>query len=71
MYMGFAFLPIALGYFASGYLGSAFDSLTAGKPQLIWFLFAGVGVVAALGIFLLTEVFKAKKPVPAAGAQAT
>lgn len=60
MYMGFAFLPIALGYLASGYLGSAFRDLTVGNPQLIWFAFAGVGLLSAAGIFVLTEVFRPK-----------
>lgn len=71
MYMGFAFLPIALGYFGSGYFGSWMRALTAGNPSMIWFAFAAVGLVASAGLFLLTEVFKAKKPEPAAGAPAT
>jgi MFS family permease len=71
MYMGFAFLPIALGYFGSGYFGSWMRTLTAGNPSMIWFAFAAVGLLATVGIFLLTEVFKAKKVEPAAGAPAT
>lgn len=59
MYMGFAFLPIALGYFASGYLGAALSDLPS---RAVWPAFALVGLVAVVGLFLLTEVWKAKAP---------
>jgi POT family proton-dependent oligopeptide transporter len=58
MYMGFAFLPIALGYFASGYLGAALGGL---PPRLLWLSFGGVGLAGVAGIFLLTEVYKPTK----------
>ena len=61
MYMGFAFLPIALGYFTSGQLGAALGDL---PPRLLWLSFAGVGLVGVVGIFLLTEVFKPKASPP-------
>jgi len=63
MYMGFAFLPIALGYVASGYLGAALGSL---PPRLLWLSFAGVGLIGVVGIFLLTEIFKPKAAPPVA-----
>ncbi|MBI5545723.1 MAG: MFS transporter [Deltaproteobacteria bacterium] len=66
MYMGFAFLPIALGYFGSGVFGSWMRSLTADSPSRIWFAFAGVGLAAVVGLVLLTEDFKPKKTAPTA-----
>ena len=60
MYMGFAFLPIALGYFLAGLIGGpAYEYFkgTLHRPQLMWFAFAAVGVVAAIGMLLLTTVF--------------
>jgi proton-dependent oligopeptide transporter, POT family len=72
MYMGFAFLPIALGYFAAGLIGSwayPFFKDTLHQPQLMWFLFAGVGVVSAFGLLLMTALIKpAAAASPAEGA---
>ena len=68
MYMGFAFLPIALGYFLAGLIGGpAYEYFrnTLHRPQLMWFAFAGVGVVAAFGLLLLTRFLKA--PAAASG----
>jgi dipeptide/tripeptide permease len=57
MYMGFAFLPIALGDFFQGHLASVvvpFFRQVVGRPQYMWFAFAGVGVVSAVGLAVLT-----------------
>ncbi len=62
MYMGFAFLPIAVGYFGSGVIGGWLRALTASDPRLIWFAFGAIGLVASVGIYLLTEVFRPKAP---------
>lgn len=64
MYMGFAFLPIALGNFASGFIGGAVSPYfrdTVGQPQLMWFAFASVGVLAAVGLALLTRFARKKE----------
>lgn len=58
MYMGFAFLPIALGYFLAGLIGGPvylFCKQTLGAPQLMWFVFAAVGLVSAVGMGLLAR----------------
>jgi MFS family permease len=63
MYMGFAFLPIALGYFLAGLIGGpAYDFFrnTLHRPQLMWFAFAAVGVVSAFGMLLLTTFQKSE-----------
>jgi len=60
MYMGFAFLPIAIGSFVSGIIGGPVLELareTLQQPQVAWFIFGGVGAVSALGIALLVYVF--------------
>jgi hypothetical protein len=56
MYMGFAFLPIALGYFASGWVGRFLRAHTLGQAPLMWFGLAGLGLIAAGGIYVLTEL---------------
>lgn len=58
MYMGFSFLPIALGSELSGLLGASvlgrFREL--GQPQLMWLAFAAVGAVSAVGVYLVSRV---------------
>jgi len=75
MYMGFAFLPIALGYFLAGLIGGPvydFFKNTLHRPQLMWFVFAAVGVVSAFGLLLMTKLLKggagARPGVPGPGA---
>jgi len=61
MYMGFAFLPIALGYWLSGVIGAPaypFFKNVLHQPQLMWFAFAAVGVVSAFGLLLMTALLK-------------
>lgn len=61
MYMGFAFLPIALGYWLAAQIGApAYDFFknTLHQPQLMWFVFAAVGVVSAFGLLLMTTLLK-------------
>ena len=70
MYMGFAFLPIALGYFLAGLIGGpAYEYFrnTLHQPQLMWFAFAAVGVVAAFGLLLLTPLLRGAAPAADAG----
>lgn len=57
MYMGFAFLPVALGSFIAGQIGGPFRDYfrdTLHQPQMMWFAFAAVGIVSAGGLALLT-----------------
>jgi predicted MFS family arabinose efflux permease len=61
MYMGFAFLPIALGYWLSGLIGAPaypFFRNTLHRPELMWFAFAAVGVISAFGLLLMTTLLK-------------
>lgn len=59
MYMGFAFLPIAVGNFLAGQIGAAsvaYFRQSLGRPAAMWFAFAGIGLASALGIALLTSL---------------
>ena len=61
MYMGFAFLPIALGYWLSGQIGAPaypFFKNTLHHPQWMWFAFAAVGVASAFGLLLMTTLLR-------------
>ncbi|MBI5507221.1 MAG: MFS transporter [Deltaproteobacteria bacterium] len=58
MYMGFAFLPIAMGSFISGQIGGPIASyfrVTLQAPQMMWFGFAAVGLAAGIGLAVLTR----------------
>jgi POT family proton-dependent oligopeptide transporter len=73
MYMGFAFLPIALGYFLAGLIGGpAYEYFrnTLHRPQLMWFAFAAVGVLSAFGLLLMTALLKGGAPRADAGGEA-
>jgi dipeptide/tripeptide permease len=59
MYMGFAFLPIAIGSFISGQIGGPLQTYfreVVKSPQMMWFAFAAVGVASAIGLAVLTIV---------------
>jgi MFS family permease len=58
LYMGFAFLPIGLGDFFGGlFAGRLFTwcNETLKAPDVMWYCFAGIGAVAALGMLLLAR----------------
>ena len=65
MYMGFAFLPVALGSFLAGQIGGPIASYFRDRmhePRLMWFAFAAVGVVAAVGLALQSALVGRKRP---------
>jgi dipeptide/tripeptide permease len=64
MYMGFAFLPVALGSLLSGQIGGPIATYfrdTMHEPRLMWFAFAGVGVLAAAGLALQSALVGRKR----------
>jgi dipeptide/tripeptide permease len=66
LYMGYAFLPVALGYFIAGPLGGYLlhhYGEVLQRPQLMWWWIAGIGIVATLFMYLYDLVFR---PSPAA-----
>ncbi len=61
LYMGYAFLPVALGYFVAGPLGGYLvhqygDVLH--RPQQMWWVVSGVGVFATILMLLYNKIVK-------------
>ena len=65
LYMGYAFLPIALGYFIAGPLGGyllhQFGDVLH-RPQQMWWAVTGVGVTGAALMVIYNRVFKPGQP---------
>jgi dipeptide/tripeptide permease len=61
LYMGYAFLPIAIGYFIAGPLGGyllhQFGDIWH-RPQQMWWVVTGVGVTGAVLMLTYDRVFK-------------
>ncbi len=61
LYMGYAFLPIAIGYFIAGPLGGyllhQFGDVLH-RPQQMWWAVAAVGIVGAVLMLIYDKVFK-------------
>jgi dipeptide/tripeptide permease len=61
LYMGFAFLPIAIGYFIAGPLGGAlvhYYGQVLHRPQQMWWVISGVGVLTAMLLWIYDRVVK-------------
>ncbi len=60
-FMGFAFLPVAIGSFVAGPIADWLrTSYLTTNPSLMWFIVAGIGVVSTL-LMILYNVFIAPK----------
>jgi MFS family permease len=61
LYMGYAFLPIAIGYFVAGPLGGyllhQFGEVLH-RPQQMWWVVTGVGIAGAVLMVIYNRVFK-------------
>lgn len=61
LYMGYAFLPVAIGYFIAGILGGfllhEFGDVLQ-KPQEMWWIVAAIGVLTAGGMWLYDRILK-------------
>jgi proton-dependent oligopeptide transporter, POT family len=61
LYMGFAFLPIAIGNIVAGVLGGYllhYFGDVLHRPQLMWWVIAGVGLAGAVLMVIYDKVFK-------------
>ena len=66
-YMGFAFLPLGIGSLIGGWFGGKvlhhFGEVQ-GKPQLTWYVIAGVGVLTALLLLIYDRIVKPSSQAP-------
>ncbi len=61
LYMGYAFLPIAIGYFIAGPLGGYllyYFGDVLHRPQQMWWVVTGVGIAGAVLMVVYDRVFK-------------
>ena len=61
LYMGYAFLPIAIGYFIAGALGGKllhYFGDVVHRPQQMWWVVTGVGIAGAVLMVVYDKVFK-------------
>jgi proton-dependent oligopeptide transporter, POT family len=65
VYMGYAFLPIAIGYFVAGPLGGyllhEFGDVLH-RPRQMWWVITAIGLVGALLMVIYDRVFKPAEP---------
>ncbi len=63
LFMGYAFLPVAIGYLVAGKLGGwmvRYFGQDLGKPQLMWFVVTGVGLGATVLMILYDRYVRPK-----------
>ena len=61
LYMGYAFLPIAIGYFVAGLLGGYlvnYFGKVRHQPQQMWWVITGVGILGTVLMVVYDRVFK-------------
>jgi len=65
LYMGYAFLPIAIGYFVAGPLGGYllhYFGDVLHKPQRMWWVVTGVGIAGTLLMIVYDKLLKPPEP---------
>jgi len=70
LYMGYAFLPIAIGYFIAGKLGGYLlqhSSDPGRRPQNMWWVICGVGIFSTLLMLVYDRFVKPKEEAKRAG----
>jgi predicted MFS family arabinose efflux permease len=67
LYMGFAFLPIAIGYLIGGFLGGRllhhFGEVMH-RPQRMWWVVSGIGIFTTLLMMLYDKIVKPSRATP-------
>jgi proton-dependent oligopeptide transporter, POT family len=61
LYMGYAFLPVAIGYFIGGPLGGFlvhYFGEVLGQPQQMWWVVTAVGIFTAILMWLYDKIVK-------------
>ncbi|HKO04701.1 MAG TPA: MFS transporter [Candidatus Acidoferrales bacterium] len=70
LFMGYAFLPIAIGYFVAGVLGGSllhYFGEVLHRPQQMWWVVSGVGVATTLLMVCYDRLLKPVAPARGAG----
>ena len=61
LYMGYAFLPIAIGYFIAGHLGGYlvhYYGEVVRRPQQMWWVVSAIGIVTTILMWLYDKIVK-------------
>ena len=61
LFMGYAFLPIAIGYFLAGVLGGSllhYFGEVMHQPQRMWWVISGIGVATTLLMVLYDKLVR-------------
>ncbi|HEV8385268.1 MAG TPA: hypothetical protein VGQ11_10390, partial [Candidatus Acidoferrales bacterium] len=61
VYMGFAFLPVAIGFYTAGAVGGRLVQHFAATPErahLVWWVISGLGFLATLLMWIYNRVVK-------------
>lgn len=69
-YMGFAFLPIAIGFYISGRLGGwlvEHYGRMQQRPDVIWYVISGAGLLATVLMVVYDRIFLRKQTSPSQG----
>jgi len=69
LYMGYAFLPVAIGYFIGGPLGGFLVhhyGETLHRPQQMWWAVTGVGILTTILMWLYDTIVKPDEDTPSA-----
>jgi proton-dependent oligopeptide transporter, POT family len=69
VFMGFAFVPIALGYFISGQLSGRlvhYYGEVVRRPKEMWWVMAGIGLVTGIALWIYNLAFQPDTPPDAA-----
>jgi len=69
LYMGYAFLPIGVGYFIAGWLGGHllhYFSQAGRAPQQMWWVIAGVGIFSTILMVVYDKFVKPASSAPTA-----
>ncbi|MFM2145907.1 MAG: hypothetical protein RL732_743, partial [Bacteroidota bacterium] len=62
-YMGFAFLPVAIGSFTAGPIADWLrNTYMTTNPSYMWFIVSGIGIASAFLMILYKSLFLQKQP---------
>lgn len=64
-FMGFAFLPVAIGSFSAGYISDALRlRYLDTNPAMMWYIVAGIGIISTILMILYNVIFTPRTKTP-------